>query len=89
MRENDLRELMPQFMAYHGRFQGFFCGSEGRGDLTLLCQGGLGKFKMPWYLETEKSTFFLSPNIFGVRSEKNNKMVLVLKRILMLNTSRN
>ena len=30
MTENDLRELMPQLEAYHGRFHDFFCRSEGR-----------------------------------------------------------
>jgi SRSO17 transposase len=30
MTENDLRELMPQLAAYHGRLYGFFCRSEGR-----------------------------------------------------------
>jgi SRSO17 transposase len=30
MTEDDLKELMPQLEAYHKRFHGFFCRSEGR-----------------------------------------------------------
>jgi SRSO17 transposase len=39
MTENDLRELMPQLEAYHGRFHGFFCRSEGRKWSMKYLQG--------------------------------------------------
>jgi len=39
MRENDLQELMPQLMAYHTRFHGFFCRSEGRKWSMKYLQG--------------------------------------------------
>jgi len=39
MTENDLRELMPQLAAYHGRFYGFFCRSEGRKLSMKYLQG--------------------------------------------------
>jgi SRSO17 transposase len=39
MTENDLQELMPQLMAYHSRFHGFFCRSEGRNWSMKYLQG--------------------------------------------------
>jgi SRSO17 transposase len=39
MTEDDLRELMPQLAAYHGRFYGFFCRSEGRKWSMKYLQG--------------------------------------------------
>ena len=39
MTESDLIELMPQLDAFHKRFQGFFCRSEGRKWSMKYLQG--------------------------------------------------
>jgi SRSO17 transposase len=56
MTENDLRELMPQLEAYHGRFHGFFCRSEGRKWSMKYLQG----LMMPIERKNREIKFYLS-----------------------------